>query len=88
MIFAKENIRRLTDDPLTAASLARDGFVRIDAAEEAAAKAEEKAEEKTDAPVDISEMSVTALRALAKEKGIKGASGLTKADLMEILKES
>lgn len=84
MIFAKENVRRLTDDPLTAASLARDGFVRIDEDKEKAGETEKGAE----APVDINKLSVAALRAIAKEKGIKGASGLAKADLLEVLKEN
>ena len=78
MIFAKENVRRLTDDPETALRLLSEGFVRTD--EEEKVKEEEPKE-----PENLDEMSVTALRALAKKRGIKGASGLSKSDLLQML---
>ena len=36
---------------------------------------------------DLSEMTVEELKNLAKEKGISGASALTKAELQEVLKD-
>lgn len=78
MVFAKENIRRLTDDPATALQLQREGFVRTD--EEEKVKEDEPKE-----PESLDEISVTALRALAKKRGIKGASGLSKSDLLQML---
>ena len=80
MIFAKENVRRLTDDPATALRLLSEGFVRTD--EEEKVKEEEPKE-----PENLDEMSVTALRAIAKKRGIKGASGLSKSDLLQMLEE-
>ena len=77
MIFAKENVRRLTDDPETALRLLSEGFVRTDE--------EEKVKEEPKEQENLDEMSVTALRALAKKRGIKGASGLSKSDLLQML---
>lgn len=79
MVFAKENVRRLTDDPATALRLLSEGFVRIDDEEEKVKEDEPKE------PENIDEMSVTAMRALAKKRGIKGASGLSKSDLLQML---
>ena len=79
MVFAKENIRRLTDDPATALQLQSEGFVRIDD------EKEKVKEEEPKEPENLDELSVTALRALAKKRGIKGASGLSKRDILQML---
>ena len=39
-----------------------------------------------DTTSDISELKVTELKAIAKERGLKGYTGLRKAQLIELLK--
>jgi|TARA_Y100000296_G_scaffold28509_1_gene33178 hypothetical protein len=41
-----------------------------------------------DTTSDISELKVTELKALAKERGLKGYTGLRKAQLVELLKQN
>jgi hypothetical protein len=41
-----------------------------------------------DAAADLSEMKVTELKALAKERGLTGYTGLRKAELIKILSQN
>lgn len=46
------------------------------------------AESTSDSATDYSEMTVTELKAICKERGITGYSSLTKAELVALLEES
>ena len=76
MRLIKDNVERVADGA-QADKLKALGFKEIgNTAEEAGP--EDKSHDK---------MSATELKALAKEKGIEGASSLTKAELLAVLKD-
>ena len=76
MILIRENVERHTDNPAEAKALTKDGYKLV------GGEIDEPKEEKI-----LDKMSVKELKALAKSKGIEGADGFTKAELLEVLKE-
>lgn len=78
MILKRGNVEREADG-IKAEQLMKDGFEMV---ENVRAQSPEVSVKK-----DLSEMTVEELKNLAKEKGISGASALTKAELQEVLKD-
>lgn len=76
-----ENVERVSEDAAVIDRLKREGFKEVTGIN---ANAIVVSEEK---PAELSEMKVDALRAFAKEKGIEGYSSLTKAELLDVLKD-
>ena len=81
MILIKGNIERVAEDPAAIQALIRQGYKPINNQPEAAA------EEEPEVPADLESLKVQELRALAKKKGIDGVNALTKAELVDLLKE-
>lgn len=81
MRYIRENVERVAATKEQAARLEKSGFKLVKRVEE---KTEADAEQKT---VSLEEMTVPELKALAKKKGIEGASSLNKAELLDILKD-
>lgn len=77
MRLIKDNVERVADGA-QADKLKVLGFKEIGGAVAEAAGTEDKSPDK---------MSATELKTLAKEKGIEGASSLTKAELLAVLKD-
>ena len=78
MRLKRGNVEREADG-IKAKQLMKDGFEMV---ENVRAPSPEVSVKK-----DLSEMTVEELKNLAKEKGISGASALTKAELQEVLKD-
>nr|DAU02475.1 MAG TPA: Thymopoietin protein [Caudoviricetes sp.] len=78
MRLKRGNVEREADG-IKAKQLMKDGFEMV---ENVRAQSPEVSVKK-----DLSEMTVEELKNLAKEKGISGASALTKAELQEVLKD-
>lgn len=78
MRLKRGNVEREADG-IKAEQLMKDGFERV---ENVRAQSPEFSNKK-----DLSEMTAEELKNLAKEKGISGASALTKAELQEVLKD-
>lgn len=78
MRLKRGNVEREADG-IKAKQLMKDGFEML---ENVRAQSPEVSVKK-----DLSEMTVEELKNLAKEKGISGASALTKAELQEVLKD-
>ena len=81
MRYIRGNVERVAATKEQAARLEKSGFKLVKMVEE---KTEADAEQKT---VSLEEMTVPELKALAKKKGIEGASSLNKAELLDILKD-
>lgn len=77
------NVERVAEGA-AAERLIRQGYVQLGASD--SAKKEEAADEKAEPAVALDRLPVAALRKIAKEKGITGAAGLTKKELLAILK--
>ena len=98
MILIRENVEKQSNDPYEIAELKSQGFVELIAEEDDIAPGVEPAATgepiesdpiPDDGPaemVDLGALSYNELKALAKERGVKGAGSLKKADLIEILK--
>ncbi len=78
MIYKKDNVEKVVEDKEAAARLEQRGFVRIDGSAEAEEIAPAQKRE-------LNSMTIQELRAMAKARGIKGASALNKNDLIQVL---
>lgn len=78
MRYINGNVERETESELMAEKLKSLGFKEIDSPVD---------EEVQGDLTDIEKMTVTNLKALAKEKGIEGAASLNKAELLAVLKD-
>ena len=76
MILQRENVQRISDDPMEIAELKSQGYV-----EHLTKKVESRPAE-----VDLDSMSYKELKKLAKAKGIQGAASLKKAELIDVLR--
>ena len=79
MILIRNNVERVAESADRIERLKAAGYVEMEPA-----WVPEDAAETT---IDISKMDTAHLRALAKEKGLSGYSALTKAELLESLKD-
>ena len=77
MIYKKDNVEKIVMDSAAAARLEKQGFVCIAGAPERKVQEVKKK--------DLTGMTVQELRAMARDKGIKGASALNKKDLIQVL---
>lgn len=77
MILIKGNVERLATEEAHITKLENDGFQPVG---EVLKKEQEPGK-------PITEMMAAELKALAKEKGIDGASALTKEELLAVLKD-
>ena len=78
--LVKENVERVAVDEAHARYLESKGYTRMSGAN--------KAPERADAPeadVNLEKLTVKDLQKIAKVRGIQGATGLTKAQLIECL---
>lgn len=78
MILKKNNVERIVDDLAQERRLKAQGYCEVGGVDKEAAP---------DLAPDLDEMSVERLRELAKQKGLTGAGALTKAELLEELRE-
>lgn len=78
MRLKRGNVEREADG-IKAEQLLKDGFESVETVRAQSPEASTKKE--------LSEMTAEELKNLAKEKGISGASALTKAELQEVLKD-
>lgn len=77
MVLIKGNVERIAESQAAIAKLKADGFVPLTG---------ETVCEKEDTKI-LEEMTVSELKTLAKEKGLEGFSGLTKEQLLSVLKD-
>lgn len=78
MRMIKKNVERIVSNAGQAARLKKDGFKELMSEPDVLENENEKKLEK---------MTASELKNLAKEKGIESCSGLTKAELLTILKD-
>lgn len=80
MIYRKENVEKIAEDKATAARLEKQGYVCISGAPRKAGQETPPARKS-----DLTTLTVQELRNMAKARGIKGASALSKKDLLQVL---
>ena len=80
MILLKDNVERVATNDGQIARLKAQGFVEVGG--------NPSTDSTEPQPVgDITKMTVSQLRDLAREKGIEGANALKKEELLEVLKD-
>ena len=79
MIYKKDNVERVVEDKAAAVRLEQLGFVCIDG------PASETEEIASAQKKELEELTIQELRSMAKTRGIKGASALSKKDLIQVL---
>lgn len=77
----RDNVERIVATEEQAAKLKKEGF------KELPGKIEVNDEAEPAGPRTLETMTVPELKELAKEKGLEGYSSLTKAELLELLKD-
>nr|DAL93856.1 MAG TPA: transcription termination factor Rho [Caudoviricetes sp.] len=87
MRLIKGNVERIVKDDVIASKLIADGFKELGEAREVEPKKQAEPENPPEPEKNLEDMTVPELKALAKEKGIEGASSLGKEDLLAVLKE-
>ena len=85
MILRKGNVERIVQDEVKAQKLKAEGFKELTAMTESVS--EKPAEVPQESDKNLEDMTVPELKALAKDKGVEGASSLGKEDLLAVLKE-
>ncbi|MBQ8232426.1 MAG: Rho termination factor N-terminal domain-containing protein [Lachnospiraceae bacterium] len=83
MILKKGNVERIADNAVMIAKLKKEGFEEVK--KEVAAT--EKLPKKAEKTKSLEALKVDELRAHAKEKRVEGYSSLTKAELVDVLKD-
>lgn len=83
MRLKKDNVERITDSEKMIAKLKAKGFEEA----ETSSRDMPRGGEADTGVRELCEMNVQELKALAKEKGLEGYSGLTKEQLLTILKD-
>jgi hypothetical protein len=81
MKLIRNNVERVVEDDAVAKKLQAEGYKLLDDLKEPDTLQDSEMSINT-----LESMTVEELKAFAKEKGIKGCSGLPKSDLLEILK--
>jgi hypothetical protein len=87
MRLIKGNVERIVEDQVMTAKLVADGFKELAEAREVETENQAEPENPPEPEKNLEDMTVPELKALAKEKGIEGASSLSKEDLIAVLKE-
>ena len=87
MRLIKGNVERIVKDDVKASKLIADGFKELGESKESEPEKQSGSENPLEPEKSLEDMTVPELKALAKEKGIEGASSLGKEDLLAVLKE-
>ena len=87
MRLIKGNVERIVKDDVIASKLIADGFKELGEVREIEPEKQAEPENPTEPEKNLEDMTVPELKALAKDKGIEGASSLAKEDLLAVLKE-
>lgn len=87
MRLVKGNVERIVEDQVKVDRFKADGFKELEAAGKVNVEAITEPETTVEAEKNLEDMTVSELKALAKEKGIDGTSSLAKEDLLAVLKE-
>lgn len=83
MILVKDNVEREAETEREITRLKKKGFVELKNDE---APGEQEAPGESELQIDLDDMKLDDLKALAKEKGLTGVSALNKEQLLEVLK--
>lgn len=88
MQYIRKNVERMAITQEQAAKLEAEGFVRINAAGTKPSKEPvPKAAKSTAEQRHLEDMTTAQLRAAAKEKGLQGYQGLSREELLRIIKD-
>lgn len=80
MRLMKDNVERIAENEAQIGKLKRQGFYEL-------TDPDHKEPERPEDKKSLGDMTVTELKALAKEKGIEGAGSLNKEELLAVLKD-
>lgn len=87
MRLIKGNVERIVKDDVIALKLIAEGFKELGEVREVEPEKQTELKNPPEPEKNLEDMTVPELKALAKEKGIEGASSLGKEDLLAVLKE-